>query len=108
MGGGLLVSSKFWAAMKAPKAVAVLAQEATSTSASGATAPDHSASNAASPSAPFLPGSVQPVPGWICLKVPEYEERPNAERKVATSAAFISVTSRTATVCPLPRSEERR
>ncbi len=49
MGGGLLVSSKFWAAMKAPKFVAVLAHEASSTSASGATAPAHSASRAASP-----------------------------------------------------------
>src|ERR1700733_3903244 len=63
IGGGLALSSRFCAAWKAPKLVAVSAQDASSTLASGAIAPAHSASSAASPSSPFLPGSLQPGPG---------------------------------------------
>src|SRR5579884_1345676 len=63
IGGGVFSSSKFCAAINAPKFVDVSAHEASSTCASGAAAPAHSASSAASPSSPFLPGFEQPAPG---------------------------------------------
>src|ERR1700722_16734022 len=97
MDGGAEESNRFWAAIMKPEFVVVSAQETNTTAASGAIAPAHSASTAASISAfpgAFVPGSAHPVP--------ENDVRPNAERKVATSAGLMSEISSTATVCPLP------
>src|SRR5271169_1144023 len=108
MGGGLPLFTRFAAAIRSPEVVVVSGQEASSMAASGATAPDHSASRAASPSSTLVPGSLQLlVPwagaGWIWANVPPYCDSPNAVRNSVQSAARISVSSSTAIVWPPPR-----
>ena len=94
-------STRFCSAVITPKPVSLEEQDASMIVASGATAPDHSASSAASPSSAVKPGSTQP-PGWVRLSVPAKLDRPNCERKFCTSAGLMSVCSATATVTPLP------
>src|ERR1700677_5153229 len=88
--GGVLSFTKFSPAISRPD-VAVLAQAATITAASGAAALAHSASSIASTSSEFTPGAMQlfvPLAGAGCSVTsdPEvYCESPKALRKVVQS-----------------------
>src|ERR1700749_250517 len=107
--GGEVAFTRFCAARNSPEATPVSEHEAFTIAAPGAAAVGHSVARIASLSSPGTPGEAQldgPVGGCGLTLVSEpevYCESPKVVRKVVQSEAlYNSVSSITASVCPVP------